>query len=313
MDECLRQHPTRPHAESRGATGVGEPNRAAQGGDAGLDGPGGDRGRARLDDGLDGGLGRHADLLTGSFPHRRLDDVPWCNAELRVEQLRPCGVLLFSGSVRAGQAVQPDQQRLVVLVERAHRGRAYGEAPRTVERPSGQQAHRSLVQDALGGGREATAFGEQPRLEGGRAAQRDAVEQLGVKADHLDGVRPGRAREDCDVHEGVLRESEDDGVSVEDGAVAETTPDLGEAPPQRPQRVVRLAEQQPRQLAPGRGCLAQQQVGQQCPALPAPKAVRHSVRPLDARPTQEPDAQRHQLSRAAAVSRRGSGKSSQYW
>ena len=240
------------------------------------------------------GLRRHRDALERSLAHRRLDDLARRDAELGVEQLGPRGVLRLGRGVLAGQSVEPDQQRLVVLVERAHRGRAYGEPARPVERAPGQQPHRRLVQDALGCGRDSSSFGEQPRLEGRRAADHDAVEQLGVEADHLDGVGPGRVGEHRDVDDGVFREPQHDGVAVERGAVAEAAPDLGQAPPQRAQRVVRLAEQQPRQLAPGRGCLAQQQVREQRPALPAAQAVRRPVRPLDARSAEEPDAQRHQ-------------------
>ena len=198
-------------------------------------------------------LRRYGDSLAGSFAHRRLDDSTRRDAELRVEQLRPRGVLLLGGGVVAGQPVQPDQQRLVVLVQRAHRGGTYGET---------RAPGRALPAPSAPGPPRAASPRPPPRPVGARRAattRRPAHPgRPGRPAGRRRGRPPRRRRastvgEHVDVDDGALREPKDHRVAVERGAVAETAADLRQAPPQRPQRIVGLGEQQPGQLAPGRG------------------------------------------------------------
>ena len=227
----------------------------------------------------------------GTLPHGGLHCHAGCHSELGPEQLGPCGVLLLGGGVVTGQSIQPDEQCLVVLVERAHRRSSYGEAPRPVERTSSHQAKCCLVQDRLRGGSESSPLGEQPRLEGRCTTDGAAFQQLGVQAGHLDRGVPGIAEEGGGVDDGILRESKDDRVAVDRCAVAQATTNLGEAPAKRAQWVVRLGEQQPGELATGRSPLGKQEVGQQRPALAASRPTVRSIRPLDAGSPEEPDGQ----------------------
>src|SRR5258706_8042655 len=106
-------------------------------------------------------------------------------------------------------------------------------------------------------------------------------------------------------------------ITVEGSVVAQGATDFRETPPQRPERIVGPREQQRGQLAPGRCAPAEDQVRQQGPALATAELVRHPAGLFDPRTAQQVDSQSHttsaQARRAAAVSTRGSGKSSQYW
>ncbi len=66
-------------------------------------------------------------------------------------------------------------------------------------------------------------------------------------------------------------------------------PDLGQAPPQRAERVVRLGEEQRGELAARRRPLAEQQEGQHGPALAAAVAVPGRAVDLDLRPAEQLD------------------------
>ena len=76
-----------------------------------------------------------------------------------------CGRLVV-----AGEPVEPDQQGLVVLVQRAHHGGPDGEVAGPVEVAAGEQPQGGLVQDRLRRGREPAALGQQPGLEAPRRA-----------------------------------------------------------------------------------------------------------------------------------------------
>ena len=289
VDQCLGEHLSRTHLQGGRLTGVGESNRAAQGRDSRFAGTGRDGGGPGLDDGLDRGIGHRVLPLVAALPHRRLHGDTRLDTQLALEQVAPGGVLLLRGRVVARQSVEPDEQGLVVLVERAHRSRAYGEPAGPVERTARHQAECGLVEDRLGGGREPPALGEQPGLEGRGPADLQPVEQLGVQPDHLDACGPGVVGEHVDIDGRPRGQPEHHRIAVERDLVAEAAPDLRQAPAERSQWVVGLGEEQPGQLAPRRVALGEQQVGQQGPALAAAEPVALTAGPLDAGATQESD------------------------
>ena len=178
VDQRLGQGEARLHPQVRRPGGVGQRDRAAQGGDARVGRAGRDGRRPRLDDRLDRAVGGDLDGRARPLVPGRLDRGARRDPELVVEQRGERPVLALGGVVVAGEAVQPDDERLVVLVERAHRRCAHGEAARPVELAAGQQPERGLVQHRLGRRLEPPALGEQPRVERRRPAQHRALEQL---------------------------------------------------------------------------------------------------------------------------------------
>ncbi len=132
----------------------------------------------------------------------------------------------------------------MVLVERAHHGRADGQVAGPVEVAAGEQPERGLVQDRLGGGREPPSFGEQPGLEGLGVRDGEAVEQVLTEPGQADRGSPVAVHQQVDVEGRVGRKGDPHRVAVEDGRRAEGPADLGEAPPQRPERVVGLGEEE---------------------------------------------------------------------
>ncbi|HEU5384765.1 MAG TPA: hypothetical protein VFV73_02585 [Streptosporangiaceae bacterium] len=181
----------------------------------------------------------------------------------------------------------------MVLVQRAHRGGADGVADGLLERPPRHRAQRGLVQDRLGRGRRAPLPGEQPGLEGGRAPDGGALEQVRSQPGQGDGVRPGPRGHHLDVDHRTGREREHHRVSVDGPAFAQRAPDLGQAPPQRPDGIVGPGEQQGSELAARGRVLAQDEVCQQAPALAAPELVHVLGRPRDPRAAEELDGDAH--------------------
>ena len=148
------------------------------------------------------------------------------------------------------------------------------------------------MEDRLGGGRQPSSLRQQPRLVRVGVLDREAVEQLVAQARELHGGRPVAADQLVGVHGGAGGQRDRDRVTVEHGLGAERSPDLGEAPPQRPEGVVGLREEERRELAARRRTFAQQQERQQRPALPAAVAVAGSAVDLDARPPEQLHRQR---------------------
>ena len=200
------------------------------------------------------------------------------------------------------------------------------------QRAARHRPERGLVEDRLGRGGRWRCWASSHDLERRRGTERHAVQQVRAQPGQRDGVGPASpSSHDLDIDDRVRREPEHDGVALDDRARAETAPDLGQAPAQRPKRVVGLGEQQRGELAAASAAARSGQVGQQGPALAAPElvAVSPASRSIRGRPSSWTDRligppiptachrrQRRaviQLSRAAVVSTRGSGKSSQYW
>jgi len=95
-------------------------------------------------------------------------------------------------------------------------------------------------------------------------------------------------RELDDVHEHVVGEGEHHRVALDGAVVGQRPPDLGQAPAQRPQRVVGLGEEQLGEPATAVGVLGEQEVGQQRPALATAQPVGLVAATLDAGPAQQP-------------------------
>ena len=195
--------------------GVGQRDRAAQGGDAGVGRPGRDGRRPRLDDGLDRAVGGDLDGRARPLVPGRLDRGARRDPELVVEQRGERPVLALGGLVVAGEAVEPDDERLVVLVERAHRRRAHREAAGPVELAAGQQPERGLVQHRLGRRGQPPPLREQPRLERRCPAHHRPLEQLAPEAGHLHRLDPRAARERDDVDQHVVREGQHHRVALD--------------------------------------------------------------------------------------------------
>ena len=240
VDEGLPEHQAGLDPVAVGTSPVGEPDGVLEGGDTGQQGSGGDGGGAGLGHRLDGGglaLARRARAL----PHREQDRRTGRRTELALGDRRPGVVLALGGLVLAGEPVELDQQGLVVLVQRAHHGGPDGQVARAAEVPTREEPQGCLVEDRLGGGRQPSSLGQQPRLVRVGVLDREAVEQLVAQARELDGGRPVAADELVDVHGGAGGQRDRDRVTVEHGLGAERSPDLREAPPQRPEGVVGLA------------------------------------------------------------------------
>jgi hypothetical protein len=240
---------------------------------------------------LDGG-GLALTRCARTLPHREQDRRAGERAELALGDRRPGVVLPLGGLVVAGEAVELDQQSLVVLVQRAHHGGPDGHVTRAVEVPTGEEPQGRLVQDRLGGGRQPSSLGQQPRLVRVGVLDREPLEQLLAQARELDRGRPVAADQLVGVHSGADGQRDPDRVTVHDGLGAEPAPDLREAPPQRPEGVVGLGEEERRELAARRRALAQQEERQQRPALPAAVAIAGSAVDFDARLPEQLHGQR---------------------
>ena len=219
----------------------------------------------------------------------RLDNGARTHPELGVEKPLERPVLPLGRVVVAGEAVQPDHERLVVLVERAHRRRAHREAPGPVELAAGEQTQGGLVEHRLGSRGEPPPLREQPRLEGRRSAQHRALEQ--VATGHLHGLGPRTVGQRDDVDQHVVGEGQRHRVTLDRAVIAQGAADLGQAPAQRPQGVVRLGEEELRETPPAGGPFGEDQVGQQRPALATAQPVGLLADPLHPRSAEQADDQ----------------------
>jgi hypothetical protein len=233
----------------------------------GLHRAGPDRRRAGPHDRLDRWGVR--DRLARHLPPRQIDRGARRRVELPAEDVDARGVLLIGRLVVAGQPEEPDEQRLVVLVERVHRHGAHRVRPGRVERAVRHRAERSLVQDRLRGRGDPSPLGQQPRLERRGTAHGKPVQQLPAEPGKADGRRPRAMGNERDIDDRAGRQSQDQRVAVQRTVHAEPTPDLRQAPPQCTQRIVSVREQQRRELAAGGRAVAQNEVRQDRPALAA--------------------------------------------
>ena len=118
------------------------------------------------------------------------------------------------------------------------------------------------------------------------------------------------------------------GISVEGSVTAQAAADLGQIPAKRSERVVGFGEKQRGELAPSWRPFAQDQIGQDCPALLGSELVGLPGGAVEMRVAQQVNGESHrifgcpwispfsqldQISQAAVASTRGGGKSSQYW
>ena len=146
-----------------------------------------------------------------------------------------------------------------------------------VRAPPEPGAQGGLVQDRLGRGRQPPALGEQPGLERVGVPDADAVEQVGAQPGQLDGVAPVPWTS-TSTSRSPRRQGEATGSPSRTAVGPRARRISARLQRSAPQRVVRLGEQQRGQLAARRRALAEQQEGQERPALAAAVAVaRRSV------------------------------------
>ena len=107
----------------------------------------------------------------------------------------------------------------MVLIERTHRGGADGIADSRLEGAARHRPQGGLVQDRLGRGGRAPLLGEQPRLEGRRALDRRALEQVGTQPGQADGILPGPLHHHLNVDDRAGREPQHHRVTVDRPAV----------------------------------------------------------------------------------------------
>ena len=288
VDQRLGEHQPGLDACALDSGLVRHPYGRVEGRDPGHEGPGRDGCCTSLGDrvdrgGVDGPL-RGRPLLHGQ-QHRCARRA----GELALRRGLPGDVLAQGGISVAGEPVDADQERLVVLVQGAHCGRLDGEVARPLELTTGQQPQRRLVDDRLGRRREAPALGQQPRLERLRVGDGQPLEEVQAEPGEADRVVPVAVDEHVDVDRRPRRQGELDRVAVEPGCGPQAATHLREAPAQGPQRVVGLGEQQRGQPRPRRRPLRQEEEGQHRPALAAAEAVAGSTVDLDPRAAEQVD------------------------
>ena len=184
---------------------VGHPDRGPERVGAGLGGAGGDRGSAGLGQRLDRRLGRGLPVADAALADRGRDRRPRDGAELARQHLGADRELVLRRGLVAGHPVQPDQERMVVLVERAHRRDPGGVAQRLVEASLRHRAEGGLVQDRLRRGGDPATFREQPGLEAGSTGNLHTREQLRPDVGKLHRVGPAAPGDDSHVDHHVPR------------------------------------------------------------------------------------------------------------
>jgi hypothetical protein len=122
-----------------------------------------------------------------------------------------------------------------------------------------------------------TAFAFEPELEAGAGAEREPVEELVPEAREGDGLHPGAAFEDVDVHERGRPQLQRKRVTADLRVVAEAASQGRERPAKRAERIVGLWKEEAGQALARRRLRGAQQIGEEAPCLlPA--------RSLDGRP-----------------------------
>ena len=150
-------------------------------------------------------------------------------------------------------------------------------------------ASRNTAVETTGG---VASLRAEPGLEGGAGLDVDPLEEVPPKRRDLDRFDPGRRSECQHVDERVSRQRKDDRIAADLDRRSERPAQLGEVPAQCTERVISVAEQQLGEaLARNRG-LGDDQVREEGPRLPAPRAG--STLPVDFDPgrTQQVDADR---------------------
>jgi hypothetical protein len=176
--------------------------------------------------------------------------------------------------------VRADQRLLVVLIERVHRDEPRRERDRGIALVRGEAGERGLAQDRLGLLLDVPAFGEQPHFEGRARRDVHALEELAAEARKLERLDPGPLRERPHVDERVGRQVvERRGIPPQGIRHREQPSHLGEVPPESAERVVRVPEQELRELVARRRPPGKQQVREQGPRLLA--SGRGAADPVD--------------------------------
>ena len=227
------------------ARGGDRPTLALQ---AGLDGPGGERGLAGLELRQDGrtrrNTGRGRDLRGDvRHPQRGRGRDP----ELPPEHLGARRDVTRRGRGVPARAQAADQQHVRVLLERVEADECGRVTHRFGALAPCEQCERGLVEDGAGRPRDMAALAFEPHLEARAGAEREPVEQLMAETGKRDGLRPRSPAEDVEVDERARPKRQADGIAAELRVSAQLGAQDRERPAERAQRIVGLGAQQPGQ------------------------------------------------------------------
>ena len=152
----------------------------------------------------------------------------------------------------------------------------------------GQQAQRRLVKLLPRPGRAPAAGQHQPHTERGAVAWLHTGQQLPADVGRGQGavlqrpdVKPQRAS------------GQPHRITAQKLRVPAAAAQISQAPPQRPERVIRFAEQLRGKLPPGQRPLGQGHPGQQRPGLLPPRLARLPGSAFDTRMTEQPHPHAH--------------------
>ena len=215
----------------------------------------------------------------GDGPGRLGDGRARLDPELAPEQLGAAGGLPGCADPVACRGEAADEEDLVALVERIgldEARREVGGARRVAGREPGEGR---LAQDRLRRAGQMPSLRREPDLERRAAGEVHALQELAPDAA---AVRLAH------VDERARRQAQRDRVAV-DADVAEQPSQRAEVPAQRRLGIVRLGEQQRRQLVAARRPVRQQEVREHAPRLVAAGSGDRGAAALDARPAEEVD------------------------
>ena len=161
-----------------------------------------------------------------------------------------------------------------------------------------QPIQRGLVERRLGRAKQAAALAEEPGLEGGCARELHPLEQLPAEPGDRDGLLWGSAYQGIDVHKRPRGEHELRRAGGQCGWT-QRPPKLGQVPAQRAEWIIRGREQQLSKM-PARGVAssAQDEIGDQPPALVAARPRHRLAVALEVLSAEQMDDERHGVARS---------------
>ena len=198
---------------------------------------------------------------------RRRDVLP----ELGAEQLGGRGQLVLHRRLVPGRGERSDEQHVRVLVERVGADQPRRELDRGANVVGGDRPQRTLAEHRAPDRLQPAPLPQQPRGEPRAGLDAHALEELAAETGerHRVGGRP--RLQHVYVDRGVPRQPETDGRPAPDGVgTAQQPAELRQVPAQRAGGILRIGEQEIRQVLARRWLLAQRQVRQQRPYLLAP-------------------------------------------
>ena len=282
VDECLGQRQARAHPQAGRPGRVGERGRRCAGSAMpGSVAPAAMAAVPGLDDGLDRAVGRRprrrrAAARAGPPRPRRPGATPSSSSSsaANAAYCRSAACVVAGRAGTAGSAAPGGSRRAGSSPPRARRSRGPGRARRGPAGPSAASCSTASAADA-----------SRRRSESSHDSKAGAPRTTGPSSSSppRPATSTASAQAPCEQHGDVDAARRRRAVSTTGSpsmraVVAQRPADLGQAPAQRPQRVVGLGEEQLGQPAPAGGPLGEQQVRQQRPALAAAQPVGLGVR-----------------------------------